>query len=138
MLEFSRCLNLCNHISESIHSWTKGTYPTLNLPHPTPPTHPFSTPTTLPYPTATFPCPFYPTHPTLRLPLSYPYPTHTLLPYPTLPHPYPPTHTLPTTILPLPYPLRIQTHAHIKPSQSQLSYAVMRQLLFFKQSADRF
>ena len=51
MLEFSRSLYLCNHLSESIHSWTKGTlpyplYPTL--PHHKPPhCHPHSHP----YPT---------------------------------------------------------------------------------------
>ena len=47
---------LCNHLSISIHSWTKGT-----LPYPTPP-YP-----TLPYPPTT-------PHPTPPLP-TYPYPT---------------------------------------------------------------
>ena len=82
MLEFSRSLYLCNHLSESIHSWTKGTLPKPVLPYPTPPTPP------LPHPCLTLPPPiaFNPT----------PYPT---LPYPTPPHPY--QFTLPP---PLPYP----------------------------------
>ena len=77
VLEFSRSLYLCNHLSESIHSWTKGT-----LPHPTLPL--------LPYPT-----PPNPTHLPLLYPNPYP-PTLPTLPYPTLPHPYPPTLPYPT------------------------------------------
>ena len=55
---------LCTHLSESIHSWTKGTQT-----HPTPtlPSYPNPYPPTLPYPTLPYPTP----------------------PYPSLPHPYP-------------------------------------------------
>ena len=121
MLEFPRSLYLCNHLSESIHSWTKGTLP---KPHPCPtPPHPYPTPTppyrTLPYtylPFSSLPHPYPPTLPlpylspdhTLPysthtlLPLPYLYPNHTLLP---LPHPYP---TLPNPALPLPYPTLLE------------------------------
>ena len=98
VLEFSKSLYLCNHLSESIHSWTKGTlpYPTLpypTLPYPTPPhptpPHPYSYPAlfypSLPYPTLPYPTLPYPTPP---LPHPYPYPALPFftLPYPTLPH----------------------------------------------------
>ena len=53
VLKFSRSLYLCNHLSESIHSWTKGTLSKHTHPIPPQPTPP------LPYPTPT------PPHPTL-------------------------------------------------------------------------
>ena len=59
VLEFSRSLYLCNHLSESIHTWTKGT-PNPTLPYPTPPHRP-----TPPHPYPTLPNP----------PHSYPTPT---------------------------------------------------------------
>ena len=62
MFEFSRHLYLCNHLSESIHSWTKGTLP-----------NPYPTQTLLPYPPLPYPTrPSYPTHP----------PTYPTQPYP--------------------------------------------------------
>ena len=116
MLEFSRSLYLCNHCSESIHIWTKGTLPKHNPPHTTLPyPNPYPTPTTptltlpLPYPYLTLPYPTLP-YPTLPYP-TLPYPT---LPYPTLTIPHPPHPTQP-----YPYPLRIQTHAHKQASCSQ-------------------
>ena len=128
VLEFSRSLYLCNHLSESIHSWTKGIlhYPTpphtlLSL---TPPRPTLALPlplTLLPYPTLNYPYPSYHTlpyptppqptspHPNLALPHTPPnppyptlpmlYPTHTLLPYPPLPY-----HSLPYPSPPLPPP----------------------------------
>ena len=111
-------LYLCNHLSESIRSWTKGTLP-----------HPY---TTLHYPTLPYPNQAYPT---------LPYPIPTLLPFPTTPlpslpypNPYQPTlplpsnHTLPLPhpTLPLPYPLRIQTHAHNQASRSQATLSCDR------------
>ena len=137
MLEFSRCLYLWNHLSESIHSWTKDTLP--HPPSPLLPTLPYST---LPYPSLplltlpfpTYPTLFYPTPPTLSYPTltypSYPTPTHPTLPYPYPtppipsypPLPYPPTllpYSTPTLPLPIPYPLRIQTHAHNQASCSR-------------------
>ena len=129
MLEFSRSLYLCNHLSESIHSWTKGTLPKHTPPNPTPtlsysypnPTPHYTTyPTlpllTLPYPTATppdlpnpylYPNPYRPT-------LPYPILIYTTLPYLTLPY-----FTLPRPTLPFSTPLRIQTHAHKKASHSR-------------------
>ena len=62
VVEFSRSLYLCTHLSESIHSWTKGTQTHPTLPYPPTPTH-----TLLPY-------------------LTLPYP---ILPHPTLPYPIP-------------------------------------------------
>ena len=73
VLEFSRILYLCNHLSESIHSWTEGILPL----HTTPP--PYST---LPHPTLP-----YPTLPHHTIPL--PQPTLPTLTYPTLPYPTP-------------------------------------------------
>ena len=116
MLEFSRSLYLCNHLPESIHSWTKGTlpYPTL-LAYPTHmPTLPFTSPSpTLHYPALPLPYP-YPTYPTLT-----PTPPHPTLPCLTLPHPYPHLTPYPTLPLPLPYHLRIHTHAHNQASHSR-------------------
>ena len=39
VVEFSRSLYLCTHLSESIHSWTKGTQTHPTLPYPPTPTH---------------------------------------------------------------------------------------------------
>ena len=93
VLEFSRSLYLCNHLSESIHSWTKGT-----LPQPTP-AHPYPTPSP-PYPTLPNSYTPYPALPHPPCPTT----THTLLPSFTLFYPTNPTPTLlPHPITPLPY-----------------------------------
>ena len=108
MLEFSRILYLCNHLSESIHSWTKGTlhYPTPPRPTPTPPTQPYIN---LPVSLLLYPTPPHPT-PTPTLP-------HPTLPYPTPPLPSYPTPTLPTPPLHNPTPTlpskKIFKHMHI-------------------------
>ena len=78
MLEFYRSLYNCNHLLESIHSWTKDTLPNRTLSYPTLP-GPLPFPTlpfyTLPYPSLTptlpYPCSALP-YPTLPLPLPYP------------------------------------------------------------------
>ena len=106
MLEFSRSLYLCNHLSESIHSWIKGTLPNPTLPTPSHPSPTLPYPT-LPHPALPHPTPTPPTLPYPTLPLL----THTPptgLPYPTPHHPNPPqpcpTPTPPYPTLPLPYP----------------------------------
>ena len=102
VLEFSRSLYLCNHLSESIHSSTKGTLPNSTLLYPTPPdpTHPNPP---LSYPKLPYPTPPHTTHPTPiltppTLPYTYPYPSYPTLPRPTPPHPT------------LPYPYPTQPH----------------------------
>ena len=112
VLEFSKGLYLCNHLSESIHSWTKGTLP---LPHPTPS-----------HPTPTLPLPH--PYPTLPQPIPSPTLTYPNLPCPTLPYATP-TQSNPT--LPLPYPLRIQTHAHNQASRSRATLSCDSSYLSF-------
>ena len=96
MLEISRSLYLCNHLLESIHSWTKGTLSSAlpSPPHPTTPSLPYPT---LPYPTLTYPILnlFYPT-------LPYPTPHHPTPPHPTPPHLTSPHPTPPEPKLALP------------------------------------
>ena len=106
VLGFSTSLYLCNHLSESIHSWTKGV-PYHTIPYPTlPPTLAPTLP--LPYPILYNPILSYPYR---TPPLPYPNPPHPIpslplsLPYPTLPSPTP----APTLPLPLPYPYRVMS-----------------------------
>ena len=92
MLEFYRSLYICNHLSESIHSWTKDTLPYRTLSY-----------RTLPYRTVPYPAAYATLH----------YPTHTL-PFPTLPYP------TPYSTLPLLYPtLPFEYPYLILPSHSQ-------------------
>ena len=100
VLEFSRSLYLCNHLSERYQRYP--TLPLLNLPYLYPP---------LPHPYPTLPCPSLPQpYPTLTYP-TLPFPT---LPFPSLPFPFP-THSYPYPHPPYPYPTPFPAPAHTLP-----------------------
>ena len=108
------------------------------VPYPTPPLYPTLPCHTLPYPTLPYPTLPYPTlpypaltYPTLHLPLPYPtLPILILLHPQTHPQPHPPTQPNPTL------PSK-NSNSCTQPSQSQSSYAVMRQLLFLYSTINR-
>ena len=125
-LEFSRRQYLCNHLSESIHTWTKGTHleskwdnldPTLPIPLLLPyPTLPYPT---LPYPTLPYlyHVPYFLLYPTPHRPAHTTYPTSPIpLPYqPTLPITYP-THNLPYpefTQMHMTKPVGVELRCHV-------------------------